>query len=184
MRKEIDPLLNDQQPPWLVVYVPMDANEAHHALVELEAAGVVIQPGQQPPNRNTRLAVIARNALRPIVGDETAIEVEKQVENGKLSLSDLDKLADRGIGISTGVLTLIFGSANPQDVALAFLSSDTHDSEVEKKTATKELLGFLQNAYDIDFPAKTTLTEARGRLARWPPKSGRIPAARFSGGGC
>ena len=166
LRKEIDPLLNDQQPPRLVVYVPMDAAEAHHALVELEAAGVVIQPGQQPPNRNTRLAVIARNALRPIVGDETAAEVEKQVENGKLSLADLDKLADKGKGISTAVLTLIFGNANPRDVALAFLTSDKHDPEVEKKTATKELLGLLQNAYDIEFPAKTTLPDARGRLAR------------------
>lgn len=165
LRKEIDPLLNDQEPPRLVVYIPMAATEAHHALVELEAAGVVIQPGQQPPNRNSRLAVIARNALRPIVGDETAAEIEKQVENGKLSLSDLDKLADKGIGISTGVLTLIFGSANPQEVALAFLSSDKHDPEVEKKTATKELLGFLQNTYDIEFPAKTTLHDARGRLA-------------------
>jgi PglZ domain len=166
LRKEIDPLLNDQQPPRLVVYIPMDATEAHHALVELEAAGVVIQPGQQPPNRNTRLAVIARNALRPIVGDETAAEIEKQVENGKLSLADLDKLADKGKGISTAVLTLIFGNANPQDVALAFLTSDKHDPEIEKKTATKELLGLLQNAYDFEFPAKTTLAEARGRLAR------------------
>src|SRR5271157_1083838 len=129
LRKEIDPLFNDQQPPRLVVYVPMDATESHHALFELEAAGVVIQPGQQPPNRNTRLAVIARNALRPIVGDETAAEVEKQVENGKLSLSDLDKLADKGIGISSGVLTVIFGNANPQDVALAFLASDKYDPE-------------------------------------------------------
>jgi hypothetical protein len=166
LRKEIDLLLNDQQPPRLVVYVPMDATEAHHALVELEAAGVVIQPGQPPPNRNTRLAVIARNALRPIVGDETGAEVEKQVENGKLSLADLDKLADKGVGISTAMLALIFGSANPQEVALAFLSSDKHDIEVEKKTATKELLGFLQNAYDIEFPVKTILPDARGRLAR------------------
>ena len=77
-------------------------------------------------------------------------------------IRDLLKLADKGKGISTGVLTLIFGNANPQDVALAFLASDKHDPEVEKKTATKELLGFLQNAYDIEFPAKTTLAGARG----------------------
>ncbi len=166
LRREIDHLLDDAQPPRLVVYVPMSQAETHSALVELEAAGVVMRPGQQPPNRNTRLAVIARNALRPIVGDETAAEIEKQVENGKLSLADLDKLADKVTGISTGVVTLIFGSANPQDVALAFLASDKHDSDVEKKSATTELLGFLQNAYDVEFPAKTTLPDARGRLAR------------------
>ena len=166
LRKEIDPLLNDQQPPRLVVYVPMGATEAHHALVELEAAGVVIQPGQQPPNRNTRLAVIARNALRPIVGDETAAEVEKQVENGKLSLADLDKLADEGKGISTGVLKLIFGTANPQEVALAFLNSDKYDEEIGKKEAEKELRHLLQVSFDIELPDTEALSNWRVRLGR------------------
>ena len=53
------------QPPRLLVYVPMDQGETDHALAELEAAGVVVQPGQQPPSRNTRLSLVARNALRP-----------------------------------------------------------------------------------------------------------------------
>jgi hypothetical protein len=117
LRHEIDHLLNGQRPPRLVVYVPEDQGQTHHALVELEAAGVVVQPGQQPPNRNTRLALVARNALRPILGDETAAEIEKQAESGKLSLADLNNVAGKGKEISTGVLALIFGSANPQDVA-------------------------------------------------------------------
>lgn len=81
LRCEIDHLMNDQQPPRLVVYVPTERAQTHHALVELEAAGIIMQPGQQPPNRNTRLAIVGRNALRPIVGDETAAEVEKQIES-------------------------------------------------------------------------------------------------------
>ena len=166
LRKEIDHLLNDLNPPRLVVYVPLDQAKTHHALIELEAAGVVMQPGQQPPNRNTRLAILARNALRPLIGDETAAEVEKQVESGKLSLADLDKLAGKGKEISTGVLTLIFGNANPQDVALAFLGSEKYDPEVTKKTATKELLGLLQNAFEVEFPAKAGLPQAREHFAR------------------
>ena len=63
----------------------MDQAETDHALIELEAAGVVMQPGQQPPARNTRLSVVARNALKPILGDDQAAEIEKQVEAGKLS---------------------------------------------------------------------------------------------------
>jgi len=51
-------------------------------------------------------------------------------------------------------------------VALAFLSSDEFDAEVEKKSAQKELLGFLQNAYDIEFSETATLAEARERLTR------------------
>jgi hypothetical protein len=166
LRREIDMLMNDQQPPRLVTYVPTDRTQTSDALVELEAAGVVMQPGQQPPNRNTRLAIVARQVLRPILGDETAAEVEKQVESGKLSLADLNSLASKGKEISTGVLTLIFGNANPQDVALAFLSTDHYDAEVEKKSAHSELLGLLQKAYDIEFPARITLPEARDQLVR------------------
>jgi hypothetical protein len=166
LRHEIDHLLNGQQAPRLIVYVPEDQGQTNHALVELEAAGVIMQPGQQPPQRNTRIAVVARNALRPILGDETAAEVEKQVESGKLSLTDLDNLASKGKEISTGVLSLIFASANPQDVALAFLSTDKFDAEVEKKSARKELFGLLRNAYDIEFSASVALAEARDGLAR------------------
>jgi hypothetical protein len=121
LRHDIDALLNNEQPPRLVVYVPEDRGSTHNALIELEAAGIVIQPGQQPPNRNTRLAIIARNALKPMLGEDTASEIEKQVESGKLVLADLNTLADKGKDISTGVLSLIFGTANPQEVALTFL---------------------------------------------------------------
>src|SRR5689334_9179339 len=77
LRRDIDPLLNDLQPPRLVVYVPQDQAGTDHALIELEAAGVVMQPGQQPPARNTRLSLVARNSLKPILGDDNAAEVEK-----------------------------------------------------------------------------------------------------------
>jgi hypothetical protein len=85
LRRDIDPLLNGLRPPRLVVYVPMDQTRTDHALIELEAAGVVMQPGQQPLARNTRLSLVARNALRPILGDRNAAEVEKQLEAGKPS---------------------------------------------------------------------------------------------------
>src|SRR5262245_58219078 len=84
LRHEIDYLMNGDLPPRLVVYVPEERRSTHSALVELEAAGVVVQPGQQPPNRNTRLAVVARNALRLLLGEDQVGEIEKQVESGKL----------------------------------------------------------------------------------------------------
>ena len=116
LRREIDPLLNDQHPPRLVVYVPMDQGDTDHALDRTRSAGVVIQPGQQPPTRNTRLSVVARNALRPLRGEDNAAEIEKQVEAGKLTLADLDTLGEKK---DSGVLSLIFGTGNPQEVASA-----------------------------------------------------------------
>lgn len=53
LRWEIDqrPLLNGEEAPRLLVYVPLAQDQTHHALIELEAAGVIMQPGQQPPAR-------------------------------------------------------------------------------------------------------------------------------------
>ncbi len=113
---EIDPLLNDLQPPRLVVYVPVDQARTDHALIELEAAGVVMQPGQQPPAQNTRLSIV-------------------------------------------------FGTGNPQEVALAFLASDRHDVEVQKKGAPEELVGMLRSTFEADLPAAGSLADLRDRLA-------------------
>ena len=132
LRRDIDPLLNDQHPPRLLVYVPMDQCETDHALAELEAAGVVVQPGQQPPTRNTRLSLVARNALRPLRGESNAADIEKQVEAGKLSLTDLDKIGEKK---DSGVLSLIFGTGNPQEAALGFVAGSRFDAEIEKKSA-------------------------------------------------
>jgi hypothetical protein len=166
LRKEIDHLLNGGQAPRLVVYVPIERTETSSALIELDCAGVIMQPRQQPPPCNTRLSVVARNGLKPILGEEQVIEIERQVEAGKLSLADLDSLADKGKDISTGLLMLIFGSANPQEVALAFLQSGQCDEEIGKKDAQKELRHLLQVSFDIELPAAEAQSNWRIRLGR------------------
>ncbi|MGL6074893.1 MAG: PglZ domain-containing protein [Fimbriiglobus sp.] len=167
LRHKIDHLMNGDLPPRLVVYVPMAQGDTHSALVELETAGVVMRPGQQPPNRNTKLSVVARNALRPLLGDDQVAEIERQVESSKLTLADLNALADKGRDISTSVLSLIFGSANPQEVALAFLHGDDHDGEIAKKSAENDLRNLLQPSFDIEeSPASASLHTLRERLAR------------------
>ena len=64
------------------------------------------------------------------------------------------------------MLTLIFGSANPQEVALAFLHSDQYDEEIGKKEAQKELRHLLQVSFDIELPAAEALSNWRVRLGR------------------
>jgi len=164
LRREIDHLLNNEQPPRLVVYVPLERTETNSALIELDCAGTIMQPRQQPPACNTRLSVIARNALKPILGEDQVIEIERQVVAGKLTLTDLNSLAEKGKDISTGVLALIFGSANPQEVALAFLNSDKYDEEIDKKEAEKELCRLLEVSFDIELPASASLSNWRARL--------------------
>lgn len=159
-------LMDGEEPPRLVVYVPLAQDQTHHALIELEVAGVVMQPGQQPPARNTRLAVVARNALRGILGDETAAEVEKQAEAGRLTLADLDALAAKGGEVSKGVLTLIFGMGNPQEIALAFLAGDERDEDINRKDAGGELWELLGKEFDFQATEDASLDDIRQRLAR------------------
>jgi hypothetical protein len=166
LRHEIDHLLNDTQPPRLVVYVPLEHTDTHNALIELDCVGAVMRPRQQPPACNTRLSVVARNALKSILGEDQVTEIERQVDARKLSLADLDSLADKGKDISTGVMTLIFGTANPQDVALAFLHSDRYDEEIRKKDAKKDLCHLLQVSFDIELPAGDALPDWRVKMGR------------------
>src|ERR1035437_10271244 len=163
LRKEMDHLLNEGQAPRLVVYVPVERTETNSALIEFDCAGVIMQPRQQPPACNTRLSVVARNSLKPILGEDQVAEIERQVDSGKLSLADLNSLAEQGIDISTGVVKLTFGSANPQEVALAFLHSDQHDEAIGKKEAQKELRQLIQVSFDIELPVSEALSNWRVR---------------------
>jgi hypothetical protein len=61
---------------------------------------------------------------------------------------------------------LIFGSAQPQEVALAFLGSDGHDAEVEKKGASRDLVLLLRDAFEADLPEDAALPDVRERLGR------------------
>lgn len=80
------------------MYVPLDRGGAQDALIELSTLGVEIYPGASARTRNTRLSVIARRALEPVIGEEGAAAVEKQVADGKLTLAELDRLAEQGRG--------------------------------------------------------------------------------------
>ena len=166
LRKEIDHLLNNGQPPRLVVYVPIERAETNSALIELDCAGVIMQPRQQPPACNNRLSVVARNSLKPILAEDQILEIERQVDSGKLSLADLNSMADKGKDISSSVLMLIFGSTNPQIVAIVFLQGDQCDAEIERREVRKKLRHLLQVSFDIELPAAESLSNWRGRLGR------------------
>lgn len=129
----------------------------------LEVAGVVLKPGAQPPSRNTRLSIVARHALAPCLGEADAVDIEHQVEAGKLSLADLDRLAGIGPG---GVVSVIFGTGIAHDVALAFLGNNHLDGEIAAKHAVPELSALLGPAFGLELPADETPADLRARLAR------------------
>lgn len=196
LRSEIDRegLMDGEEAPRMVVYVPMAQDQTHHALIELESAGVIMQPGQQPPARNTRLALVARNALKGILGEDYAARVEKQTEEGKLNLADLDALVEKGGEAPKGVLSLIFGTNNAQEIALHFLNDDRFDDSVTEKGAKGELFELLRHDFGFDALEDEGLGDIRWRMARYvlmtdlvsglgqtaPPSLGSAPVAKTS----
>lgn len=167
LRAAAEPLLGQPEAPKLLVYVPLAPEETQHALVELESAGVVMKPGGAPPACNMRPAYVARQVLLPIIGEDAAQAIEKQVDEGKLSLTDLEELAEQGAGLIKGVVPLIFGTGSPQDVALAFLSSTDHDTDLTTKEAMPELASLLHTIYDYQPATSGKPSEYRKAFVRF-----------------
>ena len=166
LRHKVESFLVGEKPGNLIVYAKTSPEASQHALVELETAGVVLSPGRQPPTRNTRLSVVARNALKDVLGETTAQSLEPQIDAGKLSLDDLDALADKGKGISQGVVPLVFGTADTSEIALLFLVNPGIDAELEKKTALPELAMLLHAGFGLSLASTEPVTAWRARLAR------------------
>ncbi len=164
LRRHVKPHLSadGDRPPRLVVYVPKSEEDTHDALVELTEPGVVMKPRQQPRNRNTRLSVVAKTALRPVLGDEQAAKIEKDVEAGRLVLTDLDNLGAK----QSSVVSLIFGTAYPQEVALKFLGSMQYDPAVVDRKAIPDLASLLGGAFAVPLSGSVSCDELRASLAR------------------
>ena len=167
LRRQLEPLWEERtDPPRLLIYVPLAQAETHDALVEFEVAGVVVRPGQQPPEQNTALAAVARHALGVVFPPAALEEIVAQVEAGQLSLAELDQLAEKGAEAQTGAVAVIFGSGNISEVALRFLSDPALDSEIETRQALGSLAGLLSDALGVALPADQGPTPLRAQLAR------------------
>jgi len=166
LRRTIDGLLDGPAPPRLVVYVPCAEEETRNALIELTSTGVVMKPGQHPWQRNTGLSVAAKAARRTSMGEEQLASVEKQVGQRQLTLTDLDGLGASASG-PVGVLSRIFGTSSPRDIALAVLAGPEHDQRVMERQAESELSKVLRDACGLPPADGERCSELRDRLATY-----------------
>ncbi len=162
LRREIDPLLNDLQPPRLVVYVPMDQASTDHALVELEAAGVVMQPGQQPPNRNTRLSLVARNALRPLLGDENGGRGREAGRERASSRWPTSTPGGEGQGDLDRRARPHLRHRQPAGSRPGLPGQRQARRRGREEGGPDRTAGPAASAFDIEFPARPTLAERPG----------------------
>jgi hypothetical protein len=174
LRHRLEPLLefldedgrfhaNIETPPRLLLYVPVDRTKTQHALIEAEAAGVVMEPGASPWQRNTRLKVLAERVFKGIAPDQ-ASAIASEVEAGRRTLADLDWLADQ-TG-EWGALKLIFGTTAVADVVLAFLSSEAYDSAMLEKQALPELTSLGTTELGLRIRSDQPVGQLRHELCR------------------
>ena len=135
LRLDAEPFLRGLDPPKLLVYLPISWEQSQEPLAEMLAMGVDLRPGVSG-NRNTRLAVIARRALKGRVPDAMLDDLDTQIEQGGLTLAELEELALDGEGTSLPTaLTVHFGTALIGEAALNFLARPDGDAELTARKA-------------------------------------------------
>jgi len=168
LRHEIAPIMRGEDPPDLLIYVPLSEEKTNNALIAYTSAGIVLKPHQSPWQRNTSLGVIANQALKEIIDNPADLdEIIKKVDRRELTLADLDALADRtGKSRYQQILALIYRVETPQEIALSFLNRPDQDGEIERKNALDDMRAFLHAEYGAEIGGDSTGT-CRGEFARY-----------------
>ena len=154
---------NIEAPPRVLLYVPLDRSKLQHALIEAETAGVVMEPGVSPWQRNTRLKVLAERVFKGMAPDQ-ASAIAAEVDAGRRTLAELDWLADQ-TG-AWGALKLIFGTTVVADVVLEFLSSEAHDHAILEKQALPEPASLCATELGLSVRSDRPVGQVRHELCR------------------
>ncbi len=165
LRRSIEPLWQNTEPPRLLIYVPRASRDTQNALAEYVLAGACLEPGQ-PGRYNTRLAIVTRHALENILPAVALEKILSEVETGKLSLAEIESLAERGQESLMGVLSLVFQSANAEEIALQFLTNPDVDRDLVAKAAGPALANLLKECLDVNLGAGEDLSSLRVALSR------------------
>jgi len=165
LRRELEPIWKAPEAPRLLIYVPLNSKETQHALAEYIVAGVRLEPGQ-PGRQNTRLAIVARHALENILPAATLAKILADVEAGNLSLAEIESLAERGQQALMGALSLVFQSANTEEILLQFLTHTDVDRDLAARSAGAALAHLLDESLDVDLGTGDDLSALRFALTR------------------
>lgn len=166
LRRELESVWQGDEPPRLLIYVPMASHATHNALIEYILAGVQLEPGQHPPERNTRLAVIAGRALEDVLPAAALEKIVADTNKGGLDLAEIEALAERGQETLLGALALIFKSGSAEEIALRFLTDPGVDQDIATKNAGPALTSLLNDALDFRPGKWDDLAGLRAGLAR------------------
>jgi hypothetical protein len=134
------------------VYVPLDQARTHDALAEMEAAGAVVAPGQQPPSRNTSLGFVPKR-------DETK-EAEASYETMRTKLMEQLKKEFRPEFLNRLDGVIVFKALSKDEIKLIVSLElnkvqtrlGDHQIKLEATEAAKNYLA--DQGYDPEFGAR------------------------------
>ncbi len=176
LREKVEPFLeyvtkegglkpDADQPPPVVVYVPMAREECGYALIEAETAGVVLEPGAARPECNTRLGFLVEKVFEKIAPAKAA-HLARQADEGLLSLEELDRMAEDAGSPAAGALQVIFGKVSQIDILLSFAADGSLDSKMEEKNALGELIALAQEELGVEASKSDSISDFRIKLQR------------------
>ena len=149
LRLTAEPFLRGFDAPKLLVYLPIAWEDAREPLAELLALGVDLRPGVSG-SRNTRLAVVARKALKGRVADSRLADLDRQIEQGGLTLAELEELvAEDGAYSLPTALAVHFETALVGEAALDFLARPERDAELVARNGLADWAYALGALYGI-----------------------------------
>jgi hypothetical protein len=166
LRLEAEPFLRGFDAPRLLVYLPVTWEDAKEPLAEMLALGVDLRPGVSG-SRNTRLAVVARKALKGRVADARLEDLDRQIEQGGLTLAELEELTAEGGAYSLPTaLAVLFGTALIDEAALEFLARPERDAELVARNGVADWSKALGAVYGLSVEAGASPAALRKLLAR------------------
>ena len=154
LRAVIEPMVSQESPDRLVVYLRGCQRSDDSVLMEAEKAGDAWEP---------QLKKIARNVLRQKYTDG---DIDDLLLPDAVMYEDLAAAAGTDGGPS--LLKAIFRDAPGSDAIVAtWLVSDDRDAEIAEKGAVRELLRLIQSRLGLEVPDDASLIKARSATLRY-----------------
>ena len=166
LRAATEPLIRGPEAPRLLIYLPLMYEDAKSPLAELLAFGKVVRPGGIG-QRNTKLAVIARRALKNRVAESRLADLDRQIEKGQISLTDLEQLGEEGGSDALpAVLAVLFNTNAVEEAALDFLAHPNCDVELISRKALADWVYGLRTQLGVVAAQELSAAQVRTVLAR------------------
>jgi hypothetical protein len=158
LRSAVEPYVCEDVPDSVVLYLPgCDRDRRGSALMELEKAGECYEP---------QLKRLARNVLRQRYTDGV---IDEMLAPERVSYEDLARASsDTSSAEPPSILKSIFHDTSRNGGPLAaWLASDTRDTEIESKEATRELTKLVLSRLGLQLPDDAALARLRAITFRY-----------------